>query len=50
MSYSHAEANLLSVQALQQETAQLLRTLAESDAEGARRLCDEADEAIRDPQ
>jgi hypothetical protein len=50
MSYSHAEANLLAVLALQQETAQLLRALAATNAEGARRLCEEADKTTRDPQ
>jgi hypothetical protein len=50
MSYSHAEANFLAVLALQQETAQLLRALAETDTERARQLCEEADESTRDPQ
>ena len=50
MSYSNAEANLMAVLALQQETAQPLGVLAETDAEGARRLCEEADKTTRDPQ
>jgi hypothetical protein len=50
MSYSHAGANLVTAMALQQETAQLLRVLAETDPERARQLCEEADEATGDPQ
>jgi hypothetical protein len=40
MSYSHAEANLVATLALEQETAQLLRALAETDPERARQLCE----------
>jgi DNA-binding GntR family transcriptional regulator len=50
MSYSHAEANLMAISALRQETAQLLRALAETDPERARQLCEEAYETSRDPQ
>ncbi len=48
MSYSHAYANLLAVQALQQETAQLIHTLAAGDPERAHLHCEEADEATRE--
>jgi hypothetical protein len=48
MSYSHAEANLMATLALEQETAQLLRALAETDPERARQLCEEADETTGD--
>jgi hypothetical protein len=44
MSYSHANANLMAVLALQQEAAQLLRALAETDPERAHQLNEEADE------
>ncbi len=50
MSYSHADANLLAVLALQQETAQLLCAFAETDTERTSQLCEEADETSRDPQ
>lgn len=49
MSYSHANANLMAVLALQQETAQLLRALAETDPERARELCEDADETREPP-
>ena len=50
MSYSHADANLLAVLALQQETEQLLRAFAENDTEQARQLREEADDTTPDPQ
>jgi hypothetical protein len=50
MSYSHADANLMAVLALQQKTAQLLHALADTNPERARQLCEEADETNRDPQ
>jgi hypothetical protein len=48
MSYSHAEANLMATLTLEQESAQLLRALAETDPERARQLCEEADEITGD--
>jgi hypothetical protein len=50
MSYNHADANLMALLTLQQETAQLLGALADTNPEGARQLCEEADETTRDTQ
>jgi hypothetical protein len=50
MSYGHADANLLAVQALQKETARLLRALAASDPARAHLLSEEPDETTGDIQ